>query len=151
MNEKDLAELREHFDSTDLSHSVESAAWENDVDPDPMIVTSLRLPKSLLDWVREQAEVERVKPTTLIRRWIEDRRPAPSRTSQVTLADLAARIDRLESVTLRVVGGGLGPAADGGQDDGMKDLLAALRRSVDAAGSGAAPDEGLADEARRGA
>lgn len=99
MNDKDLAELREHFDSTDLSEDIETATWETEVEPDPMVVTSLRLPKSLLDWVRDQAEAERVKPTALIRRWIEDRRPTQPHSSQVTLADLAARVDRLESVT----------------------------------------------------
>lgn len=151
MNEKDLAELREHFDSTDLSDAIESATWETEVDPDPMIVTSLRLPKSLLDWVRAQAEAERVKPTALIRRWIEDRRPAQTRTGQLTLADLAARVDRLESVTLHVAGGGSSPAADVVRDDAMKDLLAALQRSVDAARSGTASDEGSTARERRGA
>lgn len=151
MNEKDLAELREHFDSTDLSDAIESATWETEVDPDPMVVTSLRLPKSLLDWVRAQAEAERVKPTALIRRWIEDRRPAQTRAGQPTLADLAARVDRLESVTLHVAGAGSSPTAGVLRDDGMKDLLAALQRSVDAARSGTVSDEGSTARERRGA
>lgn len=151
MNEKDLAELREHFDSTDLSDGVETATWESEVDPDPMIVTSLRLPKSLLDWVREQAGAERVKPTALIRRWIEDRRPTQPHSSHVTLDDLAARVDRLESVTLHVVEAAADPTADVVRDDGMKDLLVALQRSVDAARSGAAADEGPTTGERRGA
>ena len=116
-----------------------------------MVVTSLRLPKSLLDWVRQQAEAERVKPTALIRRWIEDRRPAQSRTGQVTLAELAARVDRLESVTLHVAGAGSGPSAYVVRDDGMKHLLAALELSVEAARSGAVSEEGSTTRERRGA
>ncbi len=154
MNDKDLAELREHFDSTDLSEEIETATWEPEVEPDPMVVTSLRLPKSLLDWVRDQAEAERVKPTALIRRWIEDRRPTQPHSSQVTLADLAARVDRLESVTLHVVGAASSPTADTTgvvPDDNMKDLLVALQRSVEAARAGTSSDEVQAPRQRRGA
>lgn len=46
-----------------------------DTDPedahDPMITTSLRLPKSVLDRVRLLAARDGVKPTALIRRWTE--------------------------------------------------------------------------------
>ena len=143
MNDKELAELREHFDTADLSHDIETAAWDRAVDPDPMVVTSLRLPKSLLDWVREQAEVERVKPTALIRRWIEDRRGDANR-GEVTLAGVAARLDRLESVTLhvaeaapsRLVRATRGGDAEGGDVDDLSHLLEALRRSVEAARDG---------------
>ncbi len=38
-----------------------------------MVSLSLRLPKSLLDWVCTQARTEHTKPTQLIRRWIEER------------------------------------------------------------------------------
>ena len=38
---------------------------------DPMITTSLRLPKSVLDRVRLLAARDGVKPTALIRRWTE--------------------------------------------------------------------------------
>ncbi|WP_300012636.1 hypothetical protein [Pseudonocardia sp.] len=154
MNDKDLAELREHFGSTDLSEEIETATWETEVEPDPMVVTSLRLPKSLLDWVRDQAEAERVKPTALIRRWIEDRRPTQPRSSQVTLADLAARVDRLESVALHVVGAASSPTADTTgvvPDDNMKDLLVALQRSVEAARAGTSSDEVQAPRQRRDA
>lgn len=138
MNEKELAELREHFDTTDLSDDIEAATWDTTVEPDPMVVTSLRLPKSLLDWVREQAAAERVKPTALIRRWIEDRRPCGG-GAEVTLASLAARVDRLESVTLHVARTAPSPSAspsgtaDVDDADSTVDLLEALQRSVDAA------------------
>lgn len=86
-----LAALREHYDTTDQSDAIDRAEREDDVDPNPMVTTSLRMPKSLLDWVREQAETERIKPTTLLRRWVEERREAYEGHG-----DLAARLAALE-------------------------------------------------------
>lgn len=77
MNEEEAAELRAHYDDTDAGDAVERGRWETDT-TDPMVTTSLRLPKSVLDWVRAEAEVQQVEPTALIRRWIEDRRTAGS-------------------------------------------------------------------------
>ncbi len=68
--------------------------------PDPMITTSLRLPKSLLDWVREQAAAEHTKPTALIRRWIEQRRDDDS----LTAGGATARIERLEQAVFHKAG-----------------------------------------------
>lgn len=149
MDDGEISELREHFDATDLSSDIDAATWEMDVDDDPMIVTSLRLPKSLLDWVRQRAAAERTKPTALIRRWVEDQRSSEP-ASDAGLAGLTARVDRLESVALRVIGSTPSRETDG-SGDSMADLLAALQRSVDAARAPATPDEEPASESRRGA
>ena len=103
MDEQELARLRDHYDKADLSAEIERARWETDVETDPMVTTSLRLPKSLLDWVREQAEAEQVKPTALIRRWIEQQRAEPA-------ADVGGRLERLVERLEHVVTG------DGGAD-----------------------------------
>ena len=58
-----------------------------------MVTTSLRLPKSLLDWVREQSAAQHVRPSGLIRQWIEQRRDAGGAAG---IEDLAARPERLE-------------------------------------------------------
>ncbi|GLZ35970.1 hypothetical protein Lesp02_81570 [Lentzea sp. NBRC 105346] len=71
LREKDLTKLAEHYDTTDLSSELEHAELDETVDPDPMITTSLRLPKSVLDRVRARAADEGVKPTALMRRWVE--------------------------------------------------------------------------------
>lgn len=149
MNDTETSELREHFDATDLSTDIEAATWEADVDDDPMIVTSLRLPKSLLDWVRRRAEAERTKPTALIRRWVEDQRASES-GSDAALAGLTARVDRLESVALRVIGSARAGEEDAAGDS-ISDLLAALQRSVDVARRSAPPDEEPPSASRRGA
>ncbi len=80
-----------YVDAHDFSTEMEQGAWETETDP--MITTSLRLPKSLLDWVREQAAAQHVRPSGLIRVWIEQRRDAGG---AVEVEDLAGRLERLE-------------------------------------------------------
>ncbi len=93
MDDKAMRELREHYDSQSTASEMETGTWETDVQADPMITTSLRLPKSLLDWVRDQADSQQLKPTALIRRWIEERRAAGAPSD-----DVSARLKRLEDV-----------------------------------------------------
>lgn len=85
-----IEELREHYDSHDVSAEMEQGHWETDVVDDPMITTSLRLPKSLLDWVREQAGAEHAKPSAWIRALIEKTRAGG--------VDLELRVSALESL-----------------------------------------------------
>lgn len=89
-----LQRLAEYYDTHDTSEELERAELvEEPPDPDPMVSLSLRLPKSLLDWVRAQARTEHTKPTQLIRRWIEERR-----TEQPSLEE---RVRRLEDLVQR--------------------------------------------------
>lgn len=91
MNKAD--DIAAYADSHDFSTEMELGVWETETDSDPMITTSLRLPKSLLDWVREQAAAQHVRPTGLIRVWIEQRRDAGGATE---VDDVAGRLERLE-------------------------------------------------------
>ncbi len=51
MNRKELLEMRDYYDTHSTADEMTNGgAWETDVDPDPMVTTSLCLPKSLLDW-----------------------------------------------------------------------------------------------------
>jgi hypothetical protein len=88
-----LDEIAEYADTHDFAAEMEQGKWENDTEADPMITTSLRLPKSLLDWVRAQATAQHVRPSVLIRQWIEQRRDAGGASG---VEDLAARVQRLE-------------------------------------------------------
>lgn len=99
MNHQELVKIREHYDTTSTAEDMKDGIWDPEVDPDPMVTTSLRLPKSLLDWVREQAGVEHTKPTALIRRWIEQRRDDDSLAAGAT-----ARIERLEQAVFHKAG-----------------------------------------------
>lgn len=77
----------------DFSSEMEQGVWETETEADPMVTTSLRLPRSLLDWVRDQAAAQHVRPSGLIRQWIEQRRDTGGAAG---VEDLAARLDRLE-------------------------------------------------------
>ncbi|MCP3798502.1 BrnA antitoxin family protein [Allokutzneria sp. A3M-2-11 16] len=90
-----LEEIAEYADSHDFSADMEHGTWHpgGERDPDPMVSTSLRLPKSLLDWVRGEAEKSHVKHTALIRSWIEEKRTGSE--------DLAQRVKRLENAVFR--------------------------------------------------
>jgi CopG antitoxin of type II toxin-antitoxin system len=93
-----LQRLAEYYDTHDTSDELKRAELvEGPVDPDPMISLSLRLPKSLLDWVRTQARTEHIKPTQLIRRWIEEHRSTGE-------PSLEQRVRRLEDLVQRSAG-----------------------------------------------
>jgi len=86
-----LDEIAEYAENSDFSAEMEQGMWETDTEEDPMVSTSLRLPKSLLDWVRSQADAKRTKPTTYIRQLIEH-----ARDEHEGRDDIAARVRRLE-------------------------------------------------------
>lgn len=93
-----LEEIAEYAQGHDFSAEMEQGVWESDTESDPMVTTSLRLPKSLLDWVREQAAAQHVRPSVLIRQWIEQRRDAGGDAADVE--ELATRVGRLERAVL---------------------------------------------------
>lgn len=73
VDEKRLERLAEYYDTRDISEEIEKAELEQHAPVDNvMIVSSIRLPKPLMDRVREAALEEGVKPTALMRRWIEE-------------------------------------------------------------------------------
>ncbi|TDQ51423.1 hypothetical protein [Actinorugispora endophytica] len=76
MDSKKLDEIAEYYDTHDISEEIENAELERH-DPVPadevMIVSSIRLAKPTMDRVREVAAELGVKPTALMRTWIEDR------------------------------------------------------------------------------
>lgn len=82
-------ELREHWDTTDMTDALKHATYNNTtVDPDEVMVsTSIRLPNSLMRRVRERAADAGVAATTLMRQWIIDHLDA-SQDAVVTVADI---------------------------------------------------------------
>lgn len=89
-----LDEIAEYAQTHDFAAEMEQGAWEEDAESDPMVTTSVRLPKSLLDWVREEAASQHVRPSVLIRQWLEQHREMDTADGE----DLAARVARLEGV-----------------------------------------------------
>lgn len=72
MVEKEVDDLAAYYDEHDTTAELERARPRKPVPADEvMIVTSLRLPKPVTDQVRERAQERGVKPTALIREWVE--------------------------------------------------------------------------------
>ncbi len=93
-----LDEIADYAQHHDFAAEMEQGTWEAGTDADPMITTSVRLPKSLLDWVRQRATAQHVRPSVLIRQWIEQQRDAAGAAGT---GDLAARVERLERAVFR--------------------------------------------------
>jgi predicted DNA binding CopG/RHH family protein len=71
-----------------MSDAIETATKDERVADDILISTSMRLPKPLLDRVRERSADSGIPATTLMRQWIIDRLDDPQRDAVVTVADL---------------------------------------------------------------
>jgi len=93
-----LDEVADNAEHHDLAAEMEQGSWAAATDADPMITTSVRLPKSLLDWVRHAAAAQHVRPSVLIRQWIEQHRDADETEGA---GDLAGRVERLERAVFR--------------------------------------------------
>jgi hypothetical protein len=102
MDDKRLDELADYYGEQDIGEDIEAAELERH-DPDPrdrvMIVSSVRLPKHTMDRVREAAAAQGVKPTALMRRWIEEHLAL---WEQSPIPD-PGRLDLLSQVMHRVV------------------------------------------------
>ena len=90
MDKDKLEGLRDLYDVTDTAESVERARWdERVVGPDEVMVsTSMRLPRSLMQRVRERAAEAGVPATALMRQWVLDRLEAGEDEVVVPVADL---------------------------------------------------------------
>ena len=86
-------EIADYAQRHDFAAEMEQGTWQAGTEADPMVTTSVRLPKSLLDWVRQPAATQHVRPSVLIRQWIEQRRDADREPGA---GDLAVRVERLE-------------------------------------------------------
>ncbi len=96
---EDLEALAGHYDTTDTSAELGRASFEDRAAAEPMVTTSLRLPKPLMDELRAEADAAGIRVTALMRQWLEERlaaRDAPNVTVslaevQKALAGLARR------------------------------------------------------------
>lgn len=66
----EMDEIAEYYETHDTASEMEGGRVVQPLS-DPMIVTSVRLPKSTLDQIRNEAGHRGIGPTQLIRQWIE--------------------------------------------------------------------------------
>lgn len=88
MDRNELEELREYYDNTSLPESVERAVLDDHCADEVMVSTSIRLPRPLMQQVRQRAQSAGVPATTLIRQWVIDRVAASEDDAVVSVADL---------------------------------------------------------------
>ncbi|MBP2473949.1 hypothetical protein JOF53_002821 [Crossiella equi] len=109
MDAKKLAELREYYDT----HELTEEDFDRLVPAEPvpaeqvMVTYSLRLPKPVMDQVRQLAEAQSRKATALMREWIEQRvatELGKSDVIQVSKAELSLVVQEAVRDALRKAG-----------------------------------------------
>ncbi|MDX6282708.1 MAG: hypothetical protein QOH03_3779 [Kribbellaceae bacterium] len=86
----DLEALAKHYDTHDTGAEMADGEW---VDP-PMVTTSLRLPKPLVDALKAEAGQQHIRHTALMRRVLAAH-VAGEAVEQTEILDLLKRIERL--------------------------------------------------------
>lgn len=66
-----LDELRAELDTNDYSHLLADAVLDSEIDDNPMVGITVRLPRNLLQQARGIADQKGTRVTTLIRHWVE--------------------------------------------------------------------------------
>lgn len=88
MKKDELEDLRSYYDNTSLPDSVDRAERDDRVTEEVLVSTSIRLPRSLMQQVRERATAAGVPATTLMRQWVIDRVETAEQDAVVAVADL---------------------------------------------------------------
>lgn len=88
MDQGKIDELREYYDNTDVSAHFQDAGLETQATEEILVSTSIRLPQSLVNQVREQAAALGVPATALMRQWVIERAAQPATPAVVSVADL---------------------------------------------------------------
>ncbi|MGQ0626001.1 MAG: hypothetical protein ACT4PP_15315 [Sporichthyaceae bacterium] len=88
MDKKKLTELREHYDNNEVAENCADATLETQQADEILVSTSIRLPQSLVNQVREQAAALGIPATTLMRQWVIERAHNPTTAAVVSVSDL---------------------------------------------------------------
>ena len=84
MNNDKLNELRDYYDNSDVTHEFANAELDRRTTYEVMVSTSIRLPQSLVDKVREQATALGIPVTTLMLRWVIEKATTPPQDAVVS-------------------------------------------------------------------
>jgi hypothetical protein len=88
MDNDNLNELRDYYDKTDVAGEFGDAELDTRTADEVMVSTSIRLPQSLVDKVREHAAALGIPATTLMRQWVIEKATTPPTNAVVSVADL---------------------------------------------------------------
>lgn len=84
----DLEQLRAYYDNTDLSESIQRASRDDEVASEVMVSTSIRLPRSVVQRIRQRAKASGVPATTLMRQWVLQCLDSDPASSVVSVAEV---------------------------------------------------------------
>jgi predicted DNA binding CopG/RHH family protein len=88
MKKDELDELRDDYDNTDVADEFADAQLDTRMADEVMVSTSIRLPRSLVDKVRAQADAAGIPATTLMRQWVIEKVTTTPRSAVVSVAEL---------------------------------------------------------------
>jgi hypothetical protein len=71
IDHEQLERIAEHYEAGDASADLDRADYDDSTMAEPMVTTSLRLPKPVMDAVRAVADARGMRPTALMREWVE--------------------------------------------------------------------------------
>lgn len=102
MTKAQREELANYYSTHSTADGMGGGEWVNEPAVDPMVTTSLRLPVELMQAVRAMAAREGLKPTALMRRWVEEAvsgrsvsTPSGSQPVKDDLQGLSAKVDQV--------------------------------------------------------
>src|SRR5450759_5171176 len=99
MDQHKIDGLREYYDNTDVATHFQDAALDTQASDEILVSTSIRLPQSLVNQVREQAAALGIPATALMRQWVIERATSPTTPAVVSVADLQRFIAEHERFT----------------------------------------------------
>jgi hypothetical protein len=95
MAKKDaIKTLREYYDRTDQSEAIRRATASDQIVDEVLVSTSIRLPRSVMDQIRDVARTLDMPATTLMREWLLERLHTSPTESVVSVAELERFIAR---------------------------------------------------------
>jgi len=71
IDREQLERIAEEYQTGDASAELDRAEYDDSSVAEPMVTTSLRLPKPVMDAVRAAADARGMRPTALMREWVE--------------------------------------------------------------------------------
>lgn len=100
-----LQQLADYYDGHSTADQMDGGDWVDEPVIEPMVTTSLRLPIEVMQAVRERAALEGVRPTALIRRWVEASVVSAQGAADPTLAAIQAELHAMRQLMQARAGG----------------------------------------------
>jgi len=88
MDQHTIDELRDYYDTTDVAAHFTDATPDTHTTTDVLVSTSIRLPQTLVNQVRDQAATLGIPATTLMRQWVTEKATTPTVPAVVSVAEL---------------------------------------------------------------